>query len=87
MHQIDFIQWSRQIGMRALALGKRYVGVSFQVFNIRNRLYIFFVNEKEATELSIAKGRRGLDAKIRELFENLKEIGATRFRRRSVFGR
>ncbi|KAI6190897.1 hypothetical protein M3Y97_00168700 [Aphelenchoides bicaudatus] len=70
--RIDFIQWARTIGMRALALGKRYVGVSFQLDGQRNRLYMFFVEEKEAADLP--KGRSGLDTNTRELFERLKEI-------------
>jgi len=57
--------------MRALALGKRYVGVSFQLDGQRNRLYLFFVKPEEAVDLP--EGRSGLDEKTRQLFERLKE--------------
>jgi hypothetical protein len=70
--RLDFIQWARQIGMRALALGKRYVGVSFELHSIRSRLYLFFVEEPETHGMDLAEGRNGLNTKIRDLFDKLK---------------
>jgi hypothetical protein len=60
--------------MRALALGKRYVGVSFELSGHRCRLYLFFVEESEIQGIALMEGRNELNAKIRDLFQKLKDV-------------
>lgn len=59
--------------MRALALGKRYVGVSFELSGHRARLYLFFTEETEIQGIALMEGRNELNTKIKELFQTLKE--------------
>ncbi|KAI6239523.1 hypothetical protein M3Y99_00570500 [Aphelenchoides fujianensis] len=80
LRKIDFIDWAHNsFNMRGLALGKKYIGVSFNTADEqKGRLFVYFVEPKRLEKAGItvesADQRTPLNSKISELFAQLKAV-------------